>query len=92
MNNGNAALEILQGAGFELAPEPMVAPDTTENVAGNSRRGLRRVMVYMPVRVARKFREIALSDDRKANDLYLEALDDYLRKWGHGGIKGVVER
>jgi hypothetical protein len=92
MNKGNGALEILQGAGFELAPEPMVAPDTTENVAGNSRRGLRRVMVYMPVRVARKFREIALSDDRKANDLYLEALDDYLTKRGHGGIKGVVER
>ncbi len=49
-------------------------------------------MVYMPVKVARKFREISFTDDRKANDLYLEALDDFLTKRGHGGIKGVVKR
>ena len=92
MKKGNAALEMLQGAGFELAPEPTSALDTIENVAGNSRRGLRRVMVYMPVKVARKFREIAFTEDRKANDVYLEALDLYLTKQGHGGIRGVVER
>ena len=46
----------------------------------------------MPVKVARKFREIAFTEDRKANEVYLEALDLYLTKQGHGGIKGVVER
>ncbi|MEJ1930059.1 hypothetical protein WDZ92_07215 [Nostoc sp. NIES-2111] len=47
---------------------------------------------YMPAKVARKFKEIAFTEDRKANDVYLDALDLYLTQQGHGGIKGVTER
>ena len=49
-------------------------------------------MVYMPAKVARKFKEMAFTEDRKANDVYLDALDLYLRQQGHGGIKEVVGR
>jgi hypothetical protein len=97
MKKRNAALEMLQGAGFEPVQEPPQALESNENVVvitpkKQRSRGVRRVMVYMPVKVARKFREIAFTEDRKANEVYLEALDLYLTKQGHGGIKGVVER
>jgi len=49
-------------------------------------------MVYMPSKVARKFKEIAFIEDRKANDIYLEALNLYLTKQGHGGLGGVTGR
>jgi hypothetical protein len=51
-----------------------------------------KVVVYMPPKVARKFKEIAFTEDRKANDVYLEALDLYLTQQGHGGLKGVTSR
>ena len=51
-----------------------------------------KVMIYMPPKVARKFKEMAFTEDRKANDIYLEALDLYLTKRGHGGISGVTGR
>lgn len=49
-----------------------------------------KVMVYMPTKVARKFKEIALYQDRKANDVYLDALDLYLRHEGHGDLGSVT--
>jgi len=99
VSKGNAALDALLGAGFESAMDARPpAEDTTETVVnirtrrGKQARGVRRVTVYMPAKVARKFREIAFTEERKANDVYLEALDLYLTKQGHGGIKGVTER
>jgi hypothetical protein len=98
MKKRNAALEALLGAGFESAPEtpPAPADDASDNVLAlrpaKAPKGVAKVMVYMPAKVARKFREIAFTEERKANDVYLEALDLYLTKQGHGGIKGVVER
>jgi hypothetical protein len=99
MKKRNAALEALLGAGFEPAPEmPPVTPaePVSENVVSmqpvKASKGVAKVMVYMPAKVARKFREIAFTEDRKANDVYLEALDLYLTRQGHGGIKGVTER
>ena len=98
MKKRNAALEALQGAGFEVADEtPPPAPaEASENVHGlrpvRAPKGVAKVMVYMPAKVARRFREIAFTEERKANDVYLEALDLFLTKQGHGGIKGVVER
>jgi hypothetical protein len=95
MKKRNAALEALLGAGFEPAPEQQPAP-AGENVLPlrpmKSSNGTGKVMVYMPAKVARKFKEIAFTEDRKANDVYLEALDLYLTKQGHGGIKDVVKR
>jgi hypothetical protein len=45
----------------------------------------------MPAKVARKFREIALTEDCPINDLFLAAIDAYLTQQGHGGIKSVIE-
>jgi hypothetical protein len=95
----NAALEALLGAGY--APTPEAPPATLAEEASatvvamrpvKAAKGVAKVMVYMPAKVARKFREIAFTEERKANDVYLEALDVYLTKQGHGGIKGVTER
>ena len=94
----NAALEALEGAGFKPAPEtntltPAASADAVVPLQpAKPSKGVAKVMVYMPAKVARKFKEIAFIEDRKANDVYLEALDMYLTKNGHGGLKGVTER
>lgn len=51
-----------------------------------------KVMLYLPPKVARKFKEIGFVEERKAHDVYLDALDLYLTQQGHGGLKGVTER
>jgi hypothetical protein len=88
VNKRNAALEALGSVAPALAPivepEPLPPVKATKAVA--------KVMVYMPAKVARKFKEMAFIEDRKANDIYLEALDLYLTKQGHGGIDGVTGR
>ena len=89
----NAALEALGAAprkAVTQAAEPE-APEA-EPAPQKSAKTVAKVMVYMPAKVARKFKEIAFTEDRKANDVYLEALDLYLQHQGHGGIKGVIER
>ncbi len=100
-NKRNAALEMLQGAGFgptaqEASAAAPAAGEGAENVVAlapkKPGKAVTKVMVYMPAKVARKFKEIAFTEDRKANDVYLDALDQYLTKQGHGGIKGVIER
>ena len=88
----NAALEALGGtpriaeapAPVEAFPEPAAPAKPARNVA--------KVMLYLPPKVARKFKEIAFTEDRKAHDVYLDALDAYLTQQGHGGIKGVTGR
>src|SRR5215213_2154239 len=74
----NAALEALVAG----EPEPLPPVKPSKAVA--------KVMVYMPSKVARKFKEIAFIEDRKANDIYLEALNLYLTQQGHGGLAGVT--
>ena len=86
----NAALEAL-GAVPMSAPGPVpVAVEEQHTVKPPKRYA--KVMVYCHPKVARKFKEIAFTEDRKANDVYLEALDLYLTKVGHGGIDGVTGR
>lgn len=50
-----------------------------------------KVMLYVHPKVARKMKEIAFTEDRKANDIYLDAVDHYLKHVGHRGIKHVIE-
>ena len=85
MTERNAEPNLLQGAEAETS-------DGARRQKGSKRRGVRRVMVYMPAKVARKFREIAFNEDCQANDVFLAAIDAYLTQQGHGGIKGVIER
>lgn len=101
MTKRNAALEAIGGAARVAEPAPAVetspavpeAPksEPTAKPAGKSG-DQTRVMLYTHPKVARKFKEIAFIENRKANDVYLEALDQYLTKQGHGGLKGVIER
>ena len=91
----NAALEALVGAPAQPqepsadAPAPQPAPAPKPEAPSKS---LAKVMVYMHPKVARKFKEIAFVEERKANDVYLDALDLYLTQQGHGGLKGVIGR
>ena len=88
----NAALEALGGvpkpveapAPIQAAPEPAAPAKPSKDVA--------KVMLYLHPKVARKFKEIAFTEDRKAHDVYLDALDAYLTAQGHGGLKGVSGR
>jgi|SRR4051794_94714 len=99
----NAALEALSAPPPKLptavaSAQPVEAQpvEGAENVVtlkpAKSSKMVAKVVVYMPPKVARKFKEIAFTEDRKANDVYLEALDLYLTQQGHGGLKGVTSR
>lgn len=69
------------------------APDQTPPSGVLSKTGdVARVMLYLHPKVARKFKEMGFIENRKAHDVYLEALDLYLTRQGHGGLKGVIER
>jgi hypothetical protein len=46
----------------------------------------KRVMLYLPPKAKKKFREIAFHEDRKDHDVFMEALREYLEKRGHKGI------
>lgn len=82
----NAALEAL-GAAPKAVEAPAEAPPPAKPA-----RDVSKVMLYLHPRVARKFKEIAFTEDRKAHDVYLDALDAYLRAQGHGGLAGVIGR
>jgi hypothetical protein len=87
----NAALEALGAVAPPPVPAPVV-PEPEPLPPVKPAKAVAKVMVYMPSKVARKFKEIAFIEDRKANDIYLEALDLYLTKQGHGGLDGVTGR
>lgn len=84
--SGNAAKPQAAAAPADAAPAPAPAPEKS------SGRDVAKVMLYLPPKVARKFKEIAFTEDRKAHDIYLDALDAYLVAQGHGGLKGVIGR
>lgn len=92
MSKRNAALEAIGQAPaseprvVQLTPEP--APVVRQAKADD----VARVMLYLHPKVARKFKEIAFVENRKAHDVYLDALDLYLTQQGHGGLKGVAGR
>ena len=94
----NAALEALSATPPKLPTAVASAQpvEGAENVVtlkpAKSSKTVAKVVVYMPPKVARKFKEIAFTEERKANDVYLDALDLYLKKHGHGGIKDVSGR
>lgn len=98
MPKRNAALDAIVGRGQPTTPAhnivpmsqeaPPSAPAKPESKADERS----KVMLYLHPKVARKFKEIAFVEDRKAHDIYLDALDQFLTQQGHGGLKGVIER
>ena len=92
-NKRNAALEAL---GVRPKVQPVVVPLPTAEEETRSpakpTKTVAKVMLYVHPKVARKFKEMAFIEDRKANDVYLDALDSYLIQQGHGGLKSVIDR
>jgi murein endopeptidase len=60
-------------------PEMVLVRKTVSNSAARS-------MVYMSPAVKRKLKEIAYHDGRKENDMWLEAIRDWLAKKGHFNV------
>jgi hypothetical protein len=87
----NAALEALGGAP-KVVEMPAVAEPVEAPAPAKPAKDVAKVMLYLHPKVARKFKEIAFTEDRKAHDVYLDALDAYLTAQGHGGLKGVSGR
>jgi hypothetical protein len=95
MNGRDAALETPQDGGRALTSPK--GGGAAADPAPHSERSPRaddvaRVMLYLHPKVARKFKEMGFSGNRKAHDVYLDALDLYLTQQGHGGLKGTIER
>ena len=82
----NAALEAMEGqtVGAETeAPLPERPQKPVKTVT--------KVMLYIHPKVARKMKEIAFAEERKTNDVFLDAVDNYLKLAGHRGSKYVIE-
>lgn len=85
----NAALDAIQGE------TPAELPEVVEAIVEAPTKPSKKyakVMLYTHPKVARKLKEIALIEDKKANDVILEALDLYFAKAGHTSIKHVIEQ
>jgi hypothetical protein len=44
------------------------------------------IVLYLPPKAKRKFKEIAFHEGRKEHDVYMEALREYLERRGHSGL------
>jgi hypothetical protein len=102
MAKRNAALEALEarttvtteavsGEGVR-APDDRSAKVVTLARPKADKPDVARVMLYLHPKVVRKVKEIALHEDCKAHDIYLKALDAYLRERGFGGLTDIAAR
>ena len=99
MSKRNAALEALGAGKLAVAPAPEAIPDDSAP-AGNVvtmaapkvAKDVGKVMLYLPPKVARKFKEIAFHEDCKAHDVYVRALEAYLRQAGHATEADLLKR
>ena len=105
MNKRNAALSAI-GAQPEApkptvvtttaepasVPAQAAAPEKVTQLPRPARasKTVDKVMLYLPPKVARKFKEMAFHEDCKAHDLYLQALADFLRAKGHGSTADIL--
>jgi hypothetical protein len=71
-------------ADADARPLPPIAPAEPERKTVAS--SAARVMLYLQPKVKRKIKEIALYEERKEHDVYLEALREYLERRGHYGL------
>ena len=84
--DSNAAPDARTG---EAATEGMTSASEARDT--NPTKKYAKMMLYTHPKVARKIKQIALDNERKANDIILDALDLYFAKHGHTGIKHVIE-
>lgn len=94
MNKRNAALSAISSrpeapdaepvtAPVAAVPAEASAPAKVTRLPKNTAKTVDKVMLYLPPKVARKFKEMAFHEDCKAHDLYLQALAEFLRSKGH---------
>ena len=97
----SAALSAIGGGAAAKQPEPSTEPPIVPSLDGKSREKVvalprppgkvtDKVMLYLPPKVARKFKEMALYEDCKAHDLYLQALEGFLREKGHAAVAELL--
>lgn len=92
--------DALKAIGAAPAPEAAaVVPLHTEREPAHQAQPARvsakdatKVLLYLPPKVARKFKEIAFHEDCKNHDIYMRALAAYLRSEGHGAIADLITR
>jgi len=99
MSKRNAALEALGAGKLAVAPAPAALPAEAEPAAKvvalapeKPSKEVGKVMLYLPPKVARKFKEIAFHEDCKAHDVYVRALEAYLRQAGHAAEADLLKR
>jgi hypothetical protein len=80
-----------QGAAPKVV-EPKTAKVVALQPAQDEKADVARVMLYLHPKVAKKVKEIALHEDCKAHDIYLKALDSYLKTKGFGGLADIAAR
>jgi hypothetical protein len=82
----------------EFIPAPALAPvHVLKTPARKSRREdtpaptgeIDRVGLYLPKAVAKEIKFVAFTHDRKAHDIYLEAVDMVLKKYGRPSIRDL---
>jgi hypothetical protein len=97
MSKRNAALEALSAPIAPNQPRLVIAQaadDVSDAVKSDPAppKSIDKVMLYLPPKVARKFKEMAFHEDCKAHDLYLQALAAFLRKKGHAAEADLLAR
>lgn len=83
----------------EPAPIPTAQPQATEiapekvvRLTKPKAKAVDKVMLYLPPKVARKFKEMAFHEECKAHDLYVQALASFLREKGHSAVADLLKR
>ena len=80
---------LVGGQGSETAPTDDLppTPEARGRAPGKAPADFARVGLYLPPRVAKEIKMVAFTHDRKAHDIYLEAVDLVLRKYGRASIR-----
>jgi hypothetical protein len=95
MSKKNAALSVLGAVSAAPSPQqstPTVGNTPPSDISLSANRAVGKVMLYLPPKVARKFKEIAFHEECKAHDVYLRALEAYLRQNGHVAEADLIRR
>ncbi len=80
----------LQVEAVQTAPAVEAWPALARRKANKA--SVAKYMLYLPPKVARKFKEMAFHGGGKAHDYYLEALEQYLRAKGHSREAELIAR
>ncbi len=82
-----AEIVPLQVEAVQIVPAAEASPALARRKAS-----VAKYMLYLPPKVARKFKEMAFHGGGKAHDYYLEALEQYLRAKGHSREAELIAR